>query len=237
MLKALFFRKRTAITYKTRLDPKFSDVDNEALSVFADDEDSRPGTKRSSRQVDEYVSEQRIREDHSIIEIDENMETDQLLCSPAIPNDLFETFVDNDSLSAPADTVDGNEPDGLPELTKLIPPSRKDYSSAHKRKRTQATVNDNFDIFDFPDAENDATVELMKAQPAAIFRKATSESMSTQATKMGSKDSSSIKTKGSKKLIARLKAGRQAVINTDDESQSELSDFEPFTDVSRNLIV
>jgi hypothetical protein len=237
MLKALFFRKRTAITYKTRLDSKFSDVDNEALSVFADDEDSRPGTKRSSRQVDEYVSEQRIREDHSIIEIDENMETDQLLCSPAIPNDLFETFVDNDSLSAPADTVDGNEPDGLPELTKLIPPSRKDYSSAHKRKRTQATVNDNFDIFDFPDAENDATVELMKAQPAAIFRKATSESMSTQATKMGSKDSSSIKTKGSKKLIARLKAGRQAVINTDDESQSELSDFEPFTDVSSNLIV
>ncbi|KAH8551731.1 hypothetical protein BGW37DRAFT_492110 [Umbelopsis sp. PMI_123] len=229
MLKALFVRKRTAITYKSRIESSiFSEFEGNPYVLPTDNLHSQPFEESPSRLTREQTTENR---DNGCKVTEKKEKEDSSASEEAtkpITNIIGGTNIDHSGIIAPVDAMSVNlseSPHGSPNSEASL---QQAPEYVKKRKRAEQQVEDPFSIFDFLESDSDGTVELMKAKPAALLRKTTLET--TQTTKTYSEQLSVIKEKSTKKLVTRLKEESSYAVDSDDTSQSELSDFEPFTD-------
>ncbi|KAI8575316.1 hypothetical protein K450DRAFT_262358 [Umbelopsis ramanniana AG] len=225
MLKALFFRKRTAITYKSRIEPPaFPDFDRSPYVFPSDSQLGQPFTDSSSRPNREQAVGNRDN-GHRNAEKVKKEETATKEEVQVIDSNLIDgSNIDHDSVVASVDEVSTNIPehkDTEPEMS-----LQHTLEKVKKRKRQEKPPQDPFSIFDFLESDSDGTVELMKAKPMGLLQKTNSDAH--RKTTSNHESLTVTKEKSTKKLATRLKAESKVAIDNDDESQSELSDFEHF---------
>ncbi|KAI9283463.1 hypothetical protein BC943DRAFT_100515 [Umbelopsis sp. AD052] len=229
MLKALFYRKRTAITYKSRVEPPtFSDFDRSPFVFSSDSQTSQPFTESSSRPNREqavgirdngYLNKEKVKKEEPAAK-----EEVQIIDR----NPIDGSNIDHDSVVVSVEEVSPIIPVHKDAVTEPEVPLQHTLEKVKKRKRQEKTPQDPFSIFDFLESDTDGTVELMKAKPVGLLQRTNSDAhrknTSTQESFTVTKE------KSTKKLAIRLKAESKVAVDNDDGSQSELSDFEPFAD-------
>lgn len=186
MFKALFFRKRTPVTYKARNEPECFDADFEPSSVSVTESvASLPVTLRSSGEVDGPPRRQ-------------------------CPTSLNEIIAAEISMTASSNEAKGKQTELLSMTKGSKSLTHKKSSSDNKRKRhDNSASNDIFDIYAILDDQNDTTVELMRAKPTMTVHKASSGEERPHEMKTRKK-------KNVQKLITRLKVEKQnAVVDHD----------------------
>ncbi|KAJ2959873.1 hypothetical protein NQZ79_g4666 [Umbelopsis isabellina] len=229
MLKALFFRKRTAATYKGRNASAFADVSNRKPAIYSFQDWSSENTVHTTpEQAYPVFAEPR---DQTIVvenleisnENKKKLPTEQL-------NEVELPISPNSSSKQPSQSKVHSTTNATNKRTRGVRGeakrshlvSKKVYIEQPKEKTIEIVERDIFDIFDFPNSETDTVVELLKPQHAGMSRKASSETTS---------DTNSIENTAvmqnhkSKKRIARLRAEKTNSASLEDEdTSSQLSE-------------
>ncbi|CAO3685083.1 unnamed protein product [Umbelopsis ramanniana] len=229
MLKALFFRKRTAITYKSRIEsPVFSNFDTSPYALPPDNQFSQPYTGSSSR----LTHEQTVINRDNVYNNAEKVRKEQPSAKKEVQvidsNPIEGTSVESSSIIAPEGEVSTNIPENKDAVAQPEVSFQQTSEKAKKRKRPEQPAQDPFSIFDYLESDSDGTVALMKAKPVGSLRKTNLDTYRKAAS--NHEPLAAAKEKSSKKLVNRLKAESNVVVHHGDETQSELSDFEPFID-------
>lgn len=233
MLKALFFRKRTAITYKSRIEsPVFSNLDKSSCALPSDNQFSRPYTGSSSRATQEQTVINRDNAYHNAEKVRKEQPSakKEVQVIEVIENNPIEGTSVESSVVASEGEVSTNILDNKDAVAQTEGSFQQTAEKAKKRKRPEQPVQDPFSIFDYIESDSDGTVALMKAKPVGSLRKTNLDTYRKAA--IIQEPLAATKQKSNKKLVDRLKAESNIVVRHDEDTQSELSDFEPFTDVS-----
>lgn len=229
MLKALFFRKRTAATYKGRNASAFADVTNRKSAIYSfeqwSSEDSVQATpEKAYSRFTEHSGQTDIVEVLGISNenkkeplIEQSVEV-ELSISPNNSNkqpSQSKLLLTTNATNKRARVVQG-------EVNRSDLLSREVSIDQSKEKKNENAYVDIFDIFDFPNSENDGVVELLKPQHSDMSKKQslkiTEDTNSIENTTVTQKHKS-------KKRIARLRAEKITSVSLEDEdTSSQLSE-------------
>jgi hypothetical protein len=233
MLKAVFFRKRTAATYKGRNTSVFSDVNDRKLAIYSfqdwapeDSVQATPGREyaifaesKNQTEVEKRLEINNDKKDESIIILTEKpMEADRLISQ----NNNIQCLSQSDR---PSKTNTANKRARIVQADTNRPKSlaKKVLSEQLKSKKDDIVEKNMFDIFDFPDFETDGAVELLKPQPTSSSRKASSGTAWNTAITIQNTDV--MKNPRAEKRITRLRAEKVTYTSSEDEeTSSQLSD-------------